>query len=164
MPAYTLKINGQPRPVNVPADTPLLWVLRDTLNLVGTKYGCGMGLCGACTVHLNGVPVRSCQMPVSTLGGAEITTIEGLSPSGTHPLQQAWCDHDVPQCGYCQAGQIMTAAAFLKNNPNPTDEEIDGAMAGNLCRCGTYLRRRNAIKDAAGRTAAAQPATTEARK
>jgi isoquinoline 1-oxidoreductase alpha subunit len=149
MPAYTLKINGQPRPVNVAADTPLLWVLRDTLNLVGTKYGCGMGLCGACTVHFNGVPVRSCQMPVSTVGGSEITTIEGLSPDGAHPLQKAWCDHDVPQCGYCQAGQLMTAAAFLKNNPAPTDEEIDGALAGNLCRCGTYLRIRNAVKDAA---------------
>jgi isoquinoline 1-oxidoreductase alpha subunit len=137
--------------VNVAADTPLLWVLRDHLNLVGTKYGCGMGLCGACTVHFNGVPVRSCQMPVSTVGGAEVTTIEGLSPDGSHPLQQAWCDHDVPQCGYCQAGQIMTAAAFLKNNPSPSDEDIDGAMAGNLCRCGTYLRIRNAVKDAAGR-------------
>lgn len=150
MPAYTLKINGQSRPVNVAADTPLLWVLRDHLNLVGTKYGCGMGLCGACTVHANGVPVRSCQTPVSTLGGTEITTIEGLSPDGSHPLQQAWCDHDVPQCGYCQAGQIMTAAAFLKNNPTPTEDEIDGAMAGNLCRCGTYLRIRNAVKSAAG--------------
>ena len=150
MPAYTLKINGQPRPVNVAADTPLLWVLRDHLNLVGTKYGCGMGLCGACTVHANGVPVRSCQMPVSTVGGTEVTTIEGLSADGSHPLQQAWCEHDVPQCGYCQAGQIMTAAAFLKNNPSPSDEDIDGAMAGNLCRCGTYLRIRNAVKDAAG--------------
>ena len=150
MPAYTLKINGQSRPVTVAADTPLLWVLRDHLNLVGTKYGCGMGLCGACTVHLNGVPVRSCQMPVSTVVGATITTIEGLDPAGAHPLQQAWCEHDVPQCGYCQAGQIMTAAALLKNNPKPSDEEIDGAMAGNLCRCGTYLRIRNAIKTAAG--------------
>ncbi len=150
MPAYTLKINGQLRPVNVAADTPLLWVLRDHLNLVGTKYGCGLGLCGACTVHFNGVPVRSCQMPVSTVGGAEVTTIEGLSPDGRHPLQQAWCEHDVPQCGYCQAGQIMTAAAFLKNNPTPTEDEIDGAMAGNLCRCGTYLRIREAVKDAAG--------------
>ncbi len=149
MPAYTLKINGQSRPVNVAADTPLLWVLRDHLNLVGTKYGCGMGLCGACTVHFNGVPVRSCQMPVSTVGGAAVTTIEGLSSDGSHPLQQAWCEHDVPQCGYCQAGQIMTAAAFLKNNPTPTEEEIDGAMAGNLCRCGTYLRIRNAVQDAA---------------
>lgn len=149
MPVYTLKINGQSRSVNVAADTPLLWVLRDTLNLVGTKYGCGQGHCGSCTVHVNGVPVRSCQMQVSTVGGAEITTIEGLSPDGSHPLQLAWCKHDVPQCGYCQTGQIMTAAAFLRNNPSPTEEEIDGAMAGNLCRCGTYLRIRNAVKDAA---------------
>ncbi len=149
MPSYTLKVNGQSRRVNVAADTPLLWVLRDNLELVGTKYGCGQGHCGSCTVHVNGVPVRSCQMPVSTVGGVEITTIEGLSPDGQHPLQQAWCEHDVPQCGYCQTGQIMTAAAFLKNNPSPTEEEIDGAMAGNLCRCGTYLRIRNAVKDAA---------------
>lgn len=149
MPAYTLKVNGQSRPVNVAADTPLLWVLRDNLNLVGTKYGCGQGLCGSCTVHLNGVPIRSCQTPVSTVGAAMITTIEGLSPDGHHPLQQAWCEHDVPQCGYCQAGQIMQAAALLKNNPAPTDDEIDGALANNLCRCGTYLRIRNAVKDAA---------------
>jgi isoquinoline 1-oxidoreductase alpha subunit len=148
MPAYTLKINGQSRPVEVAADTPLLWVLRDQLELVGTKYGCGIGVCGACTVHLNGVPARSCQLPVSTLAEAEITTIEGLSPDGSHPLQKSWCDHDVPQCGYCQAGQIMTAAAFLKTNPTPTETEIDEAMAGNLCRCGTYLRIRNAVKDA----------------
>ena len=149
MPAYTLKINGQTRKVSAAADTPLLWVLRDHLELVGTKYGCGIGVCGACTVHINGAPMRSCQLLVSTLAGAPITTIEGLDPTGNHPLQKAWCDHDVPQCGYCQAGQIMTAAAFLKNNPAPTDEDIDGAMAGNLCRCGTYLRIRNAVKDAA---------------
>jgi isoquinoline 1-oxidoreductase alpha subunit len=149
MPAYTLKINGQARPLNVAADTPLLWALRDTLGLTGTKYGCGLGLCGACTVHLDGAPVRSCQTPVSSLGGAEITTIEGLSPDGSHPLQQAWCAQDVPQCGYCQAGQIMTAAAFLKHNPTPTEAEIDGAMANNLCRCGTYFRIRAAVKDAA---------------
>jgi isoquinoline 1-oxidoreductase alpha subunit len=149
MPTYNLKVNGQTRPVTVPADTPLLWVLRDHLNLLGTKYGCGIGLCGACTVHFNGVPVRSCQMPVSTAGGVELTTIEGLSPDGSHPLQTAWCEHDVPQCGYCQSGQIMTAAAFLRSNPAPTEDEIDGAMAGNLCRCGTYLRIRNAVKDAA---------------
>lgn len=151
MPAYTLKINGQSRPVSVASDTPLLWVLRDSLNLVGTKYGCGIGQCGACTIHLNGVPVRSCQLPVATVGEAAITTIEGLSTDGRHPLQLAWCEHDVPQCGYCQAGQIMTAAAFLRNNPSPSEEEIDGAMAGNLCRCGTYLRIRQAVKDAAGR-------------
>jgi isoquinoline 1-oxidoreductase alpha subunit len=154
MPTYNLKVNGQTRPVTAPADTPLLWVLRDHLDLVGTKYGCGIGLCGACTVHINGVPARSCQAPVSTVVGMNITTIEGLSPNGSHPLQKAWVDHDVPQCGYCQAGQIMTAAAFLKNNPHPTDDEIDGAMAGNLCRCGTYVRIRAAIQDAATREAA----------
>lgn len=149
MPRYTLNVNGQARTVDVPADTPLLWVLRDHLDLPGTKYGCGIGLCGACTVHLNGVPLRSCQLAVSTVAGMAITTIEGLSPDGTHPLQQAWCKHDVPQCGYCQAGQIMTAAAFLRGNPDPTDEEIDGAMAGNLCRCGTYARIHAAVKEAA---------------
>jgi len=149
MPRYTLKVNGQTRTVEVPADTPLLWVLRDNLELTGTKYGCGIGQCGACTVHLNGVPMRSCQLPVSTIAGMQITTIEGLSTDGSHPLQKAWCDHDVPQCGYCQSGQIMTAAAFLKSSPNPTDEEIDGAMAGNLCRCGTYARIHAAVKDAA---------------
>ena len=150
MPRYTLTVNGQARTVDVAADTPLLWVLRDHLDLPGTKYGCGIGQCGACTVHLNGVPLRSCQMPVSTVGGMVITTIEGLSPDGTHPLQHAWCERDVPQCGYCQAGQIMTAAALLKGNPTPTDDEIDGALAGNLCRCGTYVRIRQAVKDAAG--------------
>jgi isoquinoline 1-oxidoreductase alpha subunit len=149
MPRYTLNVNGQSRNVDVAADTPLLWVLRDHLDLPGTKYGCGIGQCGACTVHLNGVPLRSCQLPVSTVGGMAITTIEGLSPDGTHPLQQAWCERDVPQCGYCQAGQIMTAAAFLKGNPTPSDDEIDGALAGNLCRCGTYVRIRQAVKDAA---------------
>lgn len=149
MPRYTLNVNGQSRTVDVAADTPLLWVLRDHLDLPGTKYGCGIGQCGACTVHLNGVPLRSCQLPVSTVGGMAITTIEGLSSDGAHPLQQAWCEHDVPQCGYCQAGQIMTAAALLKGNPAPTDDEIDGALAGNLCRCGTYVRIRAAVKDAA---------------
>lgn len=149
MPTYNLKVNGQTRAVTVPADTPLLWVLRDHLDLVGTKYGCGIGACGACTVHLNGVPTRSCQAPVSTVVGMAITTIEGLAPNGSHPLQRAWVEHDVPQCGYCQAGQIMTAAALLKNNPHPTDDDIDGALAGNLCRCGTYLRIRAAVKEAA---------------
>jgi len=149
MPRYTLKVNGQARTVEVPADTPLLWVLRDNLELVGTKFGCGIGQCGACTVHLNGVPMRSCQIAVSTVATMQVTTIEGLSADGSHPLQKAWCEHDVPQCGYCQSGQIMTAAALLKGSPQPTDEEIDGAMAGNLCRCGTYLRIRAAIKDAA---------------
>lgn len=151
MPHYTLKVNGQTRTVDAAADTPLLWILRDNLDLVGTKYGCGIGQCGACTVHLNGVPLRSCQTPVSTVTSMEITTIEGLSADASHPLQQAWIEHDVPQCGYCQAGQIMTAAAFLKNSPQPTDDDIDGAMAGNLCRCGTYLRIRAAIKTAASK-------------
>ena len=149
MPVYTLKINEQARTINVSPDTPLLLVLLDHINLPGTKYGCGMGLCGACTVHLNGAPVRSCQLPISAVGNTPVTTIEGLDPAGQHPLQKAWCDHDVPQCGYCQAGQIMTAAAFLKQNPAPSDPQIDEAMAGILCRCGTYVRIRAAIKDAA---------------
>jgi len=149
MPKFTLLINGRSHAVDVPADTPLLWVLRDELGLVGTKYGCGIGLCGACTVHLNGFPMRSCQLPVSGAAGMPVTTIEGLSPDGSHPLQQAWCDHDVAQCGYCQAGQIMTAAGLLKSNPDPTEEDITNAMAGNLCRCGTYLRIRAAVASAA---------------
>jgi isoquinoline 1-oxidoreductase alpha subunit len=146
MPAYTLSINGKPTNVDVAADTPLLWVLRDNLKLVGTKFGCGIGQCGACTVHLNGNAVRSCNLPVSSLGAAKITTIEGLSEKGDHPLQQAWEEVDVPQCGYCQAGQIMTAAAFLKKNPNPTLDEIETAMNGNLCRCAAYHRIREAVK------------------
>jgi isoquinoline 1-oxidoreductase alpha subunit len=146
MPAYILSINGKPTKVDVAADTPLLWVLRDNLKLVGTKFGCGIGQCGACTVHLNGNAVRSCNMPVSSLGAAKITTIEGLSEKGDHPLQQAWEEVDVPQCGYCQAGQIMTAAAFLKKNPNPTLDEIETAMNGNLCRCAAYHRIREAVK------------------
>jgi isoquinoline 1-oxidoreductase alpha subunit len=149
MPRYTLNVNGQARTLDVAADTPLLWALRDNLNLVGTKFGCGMGLCGACTIHLDGTPMRSCQMPVSSIGSAKVTTIEGLAPDGSHPLQKAWCDHDVPQCGYCQAGQIMSAAALLKANPKPTDEDIKVALAGNLCRCGTYVRIHAAVKDAA---------------
>ncbi|HEY4247695.1 MAG TPA: (2Fe-2S)-binding protein [Lacunisphaera sp.] len=148
MPHYTLKVNGQSHVVDAPADTPLLWILRDNLELLGTKYGCGLGLCGACTVHFDGVAVRSCQLPVASATGG-ITTIEGLTSDGSHPLQKAWCEHDVAQCGYCQAGQLMSAAALLKNNPRPSDEDIDGAMAGNICRCGTYLRIRAAIKDAA---------------
>jgi len=143
-------VNGQDRTVDVAPDTPLLWVLRDHLELVGTKYGCGVGQCGACTVHMNGLPARSCQITVSVSASVRITTIEGLSTDGTHPLQLAWIKHDVPQCGYCQAGQIMTAAALLRSNPHPTDEDIDRAMAGNLCRCGTYVRIRAAIKSAAG--------------
>lgn len=149
---YTLTVNGQSRTVDVAPDTPLLWVLRDSLDLVGTKFGCGAGLCGACTVHLNGVPTRACMTPVSTVGRMKITTIEGLAADAAHlhPVQQAWSDLDVAQCGYCQSGQIMTAAALLKDNPKPSDEDIDGAMAGNLCRCATYLRIRQGIKRAAG--------------
>ena len=149
MAEFTLKVNGTSRQVDVDPATPLLWVLRDHLNLVGTKYGCGISQCGACTVHLNGVAMRSCMTPVSSVGSQEVTTIEGLSENGDHPVQQAWLEVDVPQCGYCQAGQIMSAAALLKNNPNPSDEEIDGAMNGNICRCGTYLRIKKAIKMAA---------------
>ena len=148
---YTLTVNGQSRSVDVAPDTPLLWVLRDHLDLVGTKFGCGIGQCGACTIHLNGVPARACLTPVSTVGRMAVTTIEGLAKTAQEltPLQQAWCELDVAQCGYCQAGQIMTAAALLKNNPNPSDEDIDGAMAGNLCRCATYTRIRAGIKRAA---------------
>ncbi len=147
--ATKLTVNGRSTTVDVPPDTPLLWVIRDVLNLHGTKYGCGIGECGACTVHLAGQPVRSCMTPISAVNNAQITTIEGLSPDGRHPLQQAWLDIDVPQCGYCQAGQIMSAAALLTKHPNPTDAEIDSAMNGNLCRCGTYVRIRAAIHKAA---------------
>jgi aerobic-type carbon monoxide dehydrogenase small subunit (CoxS/CutS family) len=146
---FTLKINGKNQQVEVDPSTPILWVLRDHLNLVGTKYGCGIAACGSCTIHLNGVAVRSCQLAISTIGNQEITTIEGLSENGDHPVQKAWLEQDVPQCGYCQAGQIMTAAAFLKNNPNPSDEAIEAAMDGNICRCGTYTRIKKAIKSAA---------------
>jgi isoquinoline 1-oxidoreductase alpha subunit len=142
---YQLTINGKDVQVDVEGDTPLLWVLRDTLNLTGTKYGCGMALCGACTVHIDGEPTRSCVTPVSTLAGKKITTIEGLSPDGSHPVQKAWVELDVPQCGYCQAGQIMSAAALLARKPKPTDQDINAAMSGNLCRCGTYQRIRAAI-------------------
>ena len=144
-----LIVNGHSATVDVPGDTPLLWVVRDVLNLHGTKYGCGIGQCGACTVHLNGQAVRSCLTPLSAAANARITTIEGLSPDGSHPLQRAWRDVDVPQCGYCQAGQIMSAAALLAKHPKPSDEEIDEAMNGNLCRCGTYVRIRAAIHKAA---------------
>jgi isoquinoline 1-oxidoreductase alpha subunit len=146
---FTLFVNGQARRVDVAGDTPLLWVLRDTLGLVGTKYGCGVGQCGACTVHLDGTPTRSCLAPVSTIGARRVLTVEGLDPQGTHPLQQAWRELDVPQCGYCQAGQLMSAAALLQHTPEPTDAQIDAAMAGNLCRCATYLRIRAGIHRAA---------------
>jgi len=148
--AIQLTVNGRSTTVDAPPDTPLLWVLRDVLNLHGTKYGCGIGQCGACTVHLAGQPMRSCLTPLSAAANQKITTIEGLSPNGQHPLQVAWQQIDVPQCGYCQAGQIMSAAALLAKHPKPTDEQIDSAMNGNLCRCGTYLRVRQAIHQAAG--------------
>lgn len=150
----TFKVNGQSKTVDVAADMPLLWVLRDEVDLKGTKFGCGIAQCGACTVQVNGTPTRSCRRAVSTVAGAEITTIEGLSPDGSHPLQKAWQELDVPQCGYCQAGQLMAAAALLKRNPKPTDADIDAAMSGNICRCATYLRIRQAIHTAAGSTAA----------
>jgi aerobic-type carbon monoxide dehydrogenase small subunit (CoxS/CutS family) len=153
MATFKLNINGTERQVDVDPSTPLLWVLRDNLNLVGTKYGCGIALCGSCTVHLGDVATRSCMLPVSAVGNQKVTTIEGLSENGDHPVQQAWLEVDVPQCGYCQAGQIMSAAALLKSNPNPSDEEIEGAMNGNICRCGTYLRIKKAIKLAAANQA-----------
>jgi isoquinoline 1-oxidoreductase alpha subunit len=143
------KVNGKSATVDVPPDMPLLWVLRDVLDLKGTKFGCGVAQCGACTVHIAGRPARSCSTPVSAVQGAEVTTIEGLSPDGSHPLQRAWEELDVPQCGYCQAGQLMSAAALLVQNPKPTDADIDAAMDGNLCRCATYLRIRQAIHRAA---------------
>jgi isoquinoline 1-oxidoreductase alpha subunit len=147
--AFTLNVNGKSVTVDVPADMPLLWVLRDVLDLRATKFGCGLGQCGACTVHLRGNAVRSCQTPVSQAAGAAITTLEGLSTDGSHPLQRAWEELDVPQCGYCQAGQIMSAAALLRRTPRPTDADIDTAMSGNLCRCATYTRIREAIHRAA---------------
>ena len=146
-----LTVNGRSQTVDVAGDTPLLWVLRDVLNMKGTKYGCGIAQCRACTVHVNGVAVPSCQTPVSKAEGAKITTIEGLDLNGRHPLQTAWIDLQVPQCGYCQSGQIMQAASLLKDYPNPTDEDINAVMAGNLCRCMTYVRIRSAIKLAASR-------------
>lgn len=149
MAKFNLKINGENKEVDVDPTTPILWVLRDHLDLVGTKFGCGIAQCGACTIHLDGVAMRSCQLPVSAVGSQKITTIEGLSKKGTHAVQQAWLAHDVPQCGYCQAGQIMSAAALLDNNSNPSDQDIDAAMHGNICRCGTYVRIKAAIKTAA---------------
>ncbi|MDN5205480.1 (2Fe-2S)-binding protein [Fulvivirgaceae bacterium BMA10] len=154
MATYNLNINGTNRQVDVESDTPMLWVLRDHLDLVGTKYGCGIAQCGACTIHLNGNAVRSCSVPVSAVGDQAVITIEGLSETvekAEHAVQQAWLEHDVPQCGYCQAGQIMNAAALLTRNSNPSDEEIDDAMNGNICRCGTYIRIKAAIKTAASK-------------
>jgi isoquinoline 1-oxidoreductase alpha subunit len=149
MASYTLNINNKSYSVDVDPTTPILWVLRDHLNLVGTKFGCGIAQCGACTIHINGDATRSCQIPVSAVGDNKITTIEGLSENGDHPIQKAWLQHDVPQCGYCQAGQIMSASALLKSKPNPSDVEIEEAMNGNICRCGTYTRIKAAIKTAA---------------
>ncbi len=146
---YNLRINGKMTQVDVDSDTPMLWVLRDHIKLVGTKFGCGIAQCGACTIHLDGEAVRSCSVPVSAVGAKAITTIEGLSENGDHPLQKAWIEHDVPQCGYCQAGQIMNAASLLDKNPNPSDEDIARGMNGNICRCGTYTRIKKAIKTAA---------------
>ena len=149
MAKFTLNINGEKREVDVDPTTPLLWVLRDHLQLVGTKFGCGMAQCGACTIHLGDNAMRSCMLPVSSVGDQKVTTIEGLSENGDHPVQEAWLEIDVPQCGYCQAGQIMSASALLKRNPNPSDTEIEMAMNGNICRCGTYVRIKEAVKTAA---------------
>ncbi len=149
MKAFSLNINNSIHQVQVDPDTPLLWVLREHVNLLGPKFGCGIGMCGACTVHLNGVAMRSCSLPVSAVGDQEITTIEGLSEQGDHPVQQAWLKHDVAQCGYCQAGQIMSAVSLLNSNPKPSDSEIESAMEGNICRCGTYTRIKAAIKTVA---------------
>lgn len=148
MATYSISVNGKVQRVDAEPDTPLLWVLRDELNLPGTKFGCGVAMCGACTVHMGGAAVRSCSLPIAAIGDTPITTIEGLSANGNHPVQQAWKDHDVAQCGYCQAGQIMSASALLAQNPNPSDADIDAAMAGNLCRCGTYVRIKSAVKSA----------------
>jgi isoquinoline 1-oxidoreductase alpha subunit len=149
MASLTLSINNQPHTVDVDPQMPLLWVIRDVAGLTGTKFGCGMAQCGACTIHLDGTAVRSCVLPVSAVAGKKITTIEGLSPDRSHPVQKAWIEHQVPQCGYCQSGQIMSAVALLKENPKPTDTDIDAAMQGNICRCGTYPRIRKAIHSAA---------------
>lgn len=149
MALFQLSINGENHEVDVDPTTPMLWVLRDHLQLIGTKYGCGIAQCGACTIHLDGIAMRACNLPVSQIGTQAITTIEGLSEKGDHPVQQAWLEHDVPQCGYCQAGQIMSAAALLQDNPKPSDRDIDAAMHGNICRCGTYTRIKAAIKTAA---------------
>lgn len=148
MASYNISVNGQSKEVTADADTPILWVLRDELQLVGTKYGCGIAQCGACTIHLDGKAARACSLPISQIGAKKITTIEGLDKDAKHPLQEAWREHDVPQCGYCQAGQIMSAAALLSTNKAPSDTEIDAHMHGNLCRCGTYLRIKKAVKTA----------------
>jgi len=149
MAKFEIEVNNQKKIIDVAPDTPLLWVLRDNLQLTGTKYGCGIGECGACTIHIDGTATRSCQLPISLVGDSSVITIEGLSEKGDHPVQKAWLKHDVPQCGYCQAGQIMNAASLLNHTANPSDEVIDGAMKGNICRCGTYIRIKAAIKDAA---------------
>lgn len=149
MSSYTLRINGESLDVEAPPAMPLLWVLRDLVGLTGTKYGCGIAQCGACTVHLDGTPVRSCTTPVSSVGSREVTTVEGLSPDGGHPVQKAWIAEAVPQCGFCQSGQVMSAAALLAEHPSPTDAQIDEAMSGNICRCGTYPRVRRAVHRAA---------------
>ncbi len=149
MPTYQITVNGESKSVDVSADTPVLWVLRDHLDLVGTKYGCGIGQCGACTIHVDGTAMRSCSMTLEQLDGKSITTIEGLSQDGKHPVQEAWAAVDVPQCGYCQSGQIMTASAFLDKNPNPSEEEIKNAMHGNICRCASYNRIYRAVEKAA---------------
>jgi isoquinoline 1-oxidoreductase alpha subunit len=163
MSRYTLNVNGQAHSVDVSPDTPMLWVLRDALGLVGTKYGCGIGECGACTIQLDGQPRRGCLTPVSTVGSKAVTTIEGLHPEGKHPLQQAWCELDVPQCGYCQAGQLLTAAALLQRNPHPSDDDIDQAMDDNLCRCASYYRIRAGIRRAAELAATNAPSKGGAR-
>jgi isoquinoline 1-oxidoreductase subunit alpha len=159
MPVFEFTLNGKPQTADVIGAMPLLWVLRDTLGLTGTKYGCGMALCGACTVHINGQPMRACSTPISSVAGKVVTTIEGLSPDGSHPVQRAWTDEDVPQCGYCQSGQIMTAAALLAKTATPTDADIDEALRNNICRCGTYQSIRSAVHRAAQyQAAAAKPA------
>ena len=163
MSSFKLQVNGRAYQADVDADTPLLWVLRDNLGLVGTKYGCGIAQCGACTVHVNGEATRSCVLPVSAVGKSKVTTIEGLSVDGSHPVQKAWDKVDVPQCGYCQAGQIMTAAALLKKNPKPTQAEVDETMTGNLCRCGTYHRIREAVMAASQTTAVPSSKTSKSK-
>ncbi|TRY32359.1 (2Fe-2S)-binding protein [Aliiglaciecola sp. M165] len=156
------RVNGEQRSVDVDPSMPLLWVLRDVLDLTGSKFGCGIAQCGACTVHIDAQPVRACVMPISAVAGKDVLTIEGLSPDGEHPVQQAWKQHNVPQCGYCQSGQIMSAVALLSSNPSPSDEEIDNYMQGNICRCGTYTRIRAAIKDASAHYSLAKNVGDEA--